>query len=328
MSETPTTITAIAPWFGGKRNLAPTIVQELGQHTAYWEIFCGGMAVLLSKPPCSMETVNDLHQELTNLASVIQGQKTGPLFYRWLRRVWMTEDQFNESDKIVRDGEKLPPMDTACLDRAFHYFIASWLGRNGCSGTPASTKGTFCVRYTANGGAPAKRLNSVIETIPAWRRRLRNVTILNRDGFDLLTRIEDAPGTAIYCDGPYLKKGARYLHDDDSRPSCTEDEWRNAVAWARKHHDDSITIERIAWHKLLADRNSRFTKARVVVSYYDHPLLTELYPLARWTHRKIEVSKAMAHQGARGKNETKATEVLLLNGPSYVEGEGLLGGGQ
>lgn len=27
---TPPTITAIAPWFGGKRNLAPAIVEELG----------------------------------------------------------------------------------------------------------------------------------------------------------------------------------------------------------------------------------------------------------------------------------------------------------
>lgn len=30
-------IKAIAPWFGGKRNLAPQIVRLLGRHRAYWE---------------------------------------------------------------------------------------------------------------------------------------------------------------------------------------------------------------------------------------------------------------------------------------------------
>lgn len=43
-------ITAIAPWFGSKRTLAPRIVAELGSHRAYWEPFCGSMAVLLAKP--------------------------------------------------------------------------------------------------------------------------------------------------------------------------------------------------------------------------------------------------------------------------------------
>lgn len=34
-------ITAIAPWFGSKRTLAPRIVAELGKHTSYFEPFCG-----------------------------------------------------------------------------------------------------------------------------------------------------------------------------------------------------------------------------------------------------------------------------------------------
>ncbi len=50
-------ITAIAPWFGSKRTLAPEIVRRLGLHRAYCEPFCGSMAVLLAKPPCSFELV-------------------------------------------------------------------------------------------------------------------------------------------------------------------------------------------------------------------------------------------------------------------------------
>ena len=37
-------IRALAPWFGGKRTLAPAIVQQLGKHTQYFEPFCGSMA--------------------------------------------------------------------------------------------------------------------------------------------------------------------------------------------------------------------------------------------------------------------------------------------
>jgi hypothetical protein len=43
-------IKALAPWFGGKRNLAPLIVAELGEHRCYWEPFCGSMAGL---PSCT-----------------------------------------------------------------------------------------------------------------------------------------------------------------------------------------------------------------------------------------------------------------------------------
>lgn len=40
-------IGAVAPWFGGKRTLAPRIVEALGPHKAYVEPFCGSCAVLL-----------------------------------------------------------------------------------------------------------------------------------------------------------------------------------------------------------------------------------------------------------------------------------------
>jgi DNA adenine methylase len=293
-------IKAIAPWFGAKRNLAAEIVAELGEHRVYWEPFCGSMAVLLEKAPCVMETVNDLHGDLTNLARVIQDQAEGPRLYRRLRRMFMAEPLFDDSAEIVRSedvGQEIDP------DRAFHYFVVSWLGRNGVAGT-GSYNAQFCVRYTANGGHAAKRWDSAIESIPAWHRRLKNVTILRRDAFELLPRIDDRPGTAIYVDPPYIVKGATYLHD---------------FGMATKRGQD--TEAAIQKHRELADALCRFRHTRIVVSYYEHPLLAELYP-ASWTRRQIIVSKALAHQGRRGANDTKATEVLLINGPSFVETSG------
>jgi DNA adenine methylase len=276
-------IAALAPWFGGKRTLAPVIVEELGPHRAYWEPFCGSMAVLMGKPSSSMETVNDLHGDLINLARVIQATATGSELYRRLRRAWMDEATYDTAQTVIRTSFE---SETPDVDRAFNYFVASWLGRNGTSGINGVGK-AFCVRYTKNGGHAATRFASCIESIPAWRRRMRGVTILRRDGIELIERIEDAANVAIYADPPYLVKGAKYQHDFD---------------WLA--------------HRRLATALKRFTKTRVVVSYYDHPDLAALYP--GWTVRRCTIAKAMAHQGARGENTATAPEVLLINGPSLA----------
>ena len=270
-------LTALAPWFGAKRNLASQIIAELDRHTAYWEPFCGSMAVLLAKPPCAMETVNDLHGDLINLARVIQAPQDGPTLYRRLRRTLMVEQIHRQA------RQRMSAPFSEGWERAYWYFIDSWLGRNGVSGTSSYNNG-FCVRFTRGGGHAARRFASAIDSIPAWRRRLRQVTILQLDAFDLLRRIADEAGTAIYVDPPYLVKGARYVHDFEP--------------------DD---------HRRLAEALARFRNTRVVVSYYDHAALAELYP--GWSRRTIEVSKALAHAGRRGTNDTRATEVLLSNGP-------------
>ncbi len=291
-------ITALAPWFGSKRNLSGAILEELGEHRVYWEPMCGSMAVLLSKSPCVMETANDMHGDLVNLARVVACPARGPQLFERLSRTLMAEPLFAESAAVINSADTVDDVDP---DRAFHYFVVAWLGRNGVAGT-SSYNHHFCVRYTANGGHAAKRWRSAIDSMPAWHDRLRNVTILRRDAFELLPRIEDKAGTAIYVDPPYFTKGSYYLHDFGMVSKASQD---GQKAKAR--------------HEQLAEELRRFKKARVVLSYYDHPLLDELYP--SFGKRRIEVSKALAHQGRRGSNDTKAVEVLLTNGPSYVAAE-------
>jgi len=269
-------IKALAPWFGGKRNLAPRIVELLGSHSVYWDPFCGSMAVLMVKPSCRMETVNDLHQDLWNMACVIQDRFSCLQLYKRLHRILMHEELMAEA----RDKTKEPYKPG--VDRAFWYFINSWIGRNGIAGTQDHNQ-HFCRRFTAKGGSPSVRLNSAITSIPAWRRRLKRVCILNTDAFEILERINDTKDAAIYVDPPYFEKGSKYKHDFEPQD-----------------------------HDRLAKLLHRFKLARIVLSYYDHPRLKELY--ADWHREEIVISKALAHQGTRGKNKTKATEVLLVNG--------------
>jgi DNA adenine methylase len=274
-------VKAIAPWFGGKRNLACRIIELLGPHSCYWEPFCGSMAVLMAKEPVHMETVNDLHGDLINLAKVIQYKPAALDLYERLNRTLMCEQLHREAAERYRDRGHFHPAGEPDIDRAYDYFLCSWIGRNGVSGTQSYNQG-FCIRYTTGGGHAAKRWTSAIESIPAWHDRLMNVTILHRDAFELLEKIRDEKGTSIYIDPPYLVKGAKYIHDF----TC----------------DD---------HVRLAETLSRFLQARIVVSYYDDPRLQDHYP--GWAKHCIDVPKSTAHQNKRGANKARATEVLLVN---------------
>ncbi len=273
-------ISAIMPWGGSKRTLASRIVEQLGEHRCYWEPFCGSMAVLFEKEPATMETVNDLHGDLINFARHVQNPATWPKLHERLRRTYTAKELWSDSATIIRDTPFV-----ATLERAYHYFVFSWLGRNGSAGTDAGQN--FCVRYTSGGGSPGTRFMGAVDAIPEWHERLRPVIILSEDAFSLLERIEDRAGTVLYVDPPYIKKGFKYIHDFAAGD-----------------------------HAKLAKALSRFRETRVVVSYYDHPDLRMLYP--QWTKISLDVGKAMVSAGRRDQgNAVKAPEVLLLNGPVF-----------
>lgn len=275
-------IKAIAPWFGGKRSIASMIVELIGDHKEYWEPFCGSMAVLFAKPICTMETVNDRHGDLINLARVIQDKQLGEKLYDKLMRTLCAERFFREAKERWISGETKP--GKVDIDRAYDYFVASWMGLNGVSGTDRSNY-QFAVRWCGSGGHGAKRWKSVVDSMPAWHQRLRNVLIIERDAFKVIPNIKDTDSTVIYCDPPYIEKSDKYIHD---------------------FSDDD--------HKRLATALSRFKKSRIIVSYYDHPKLEGLYP--DWIKIKIKKSRQSLRNATRGKKKkpvAKRIEVLLTN---------------
>lgn len=290
-------ITAIAPWFGSKRTLAKTIIEELRPHRSYWEPFCGSCAVLLAKLPSSQETVNDLHSDLINLAMVLSSDHAAPLYERLRRTLY--DDAFFASIKANWESDTTPPatpweVEERHVERAYLYMVMSWMGRNGAAGTQRCNY-QMAIRWTPNGGSGPTRWRNAIESIPDWHERLRNVCILHRDAFDVLGKIDDAPGTAIYVDPPYIKSsrakgGTQYAHEFDS-----------------------------GHHARLAAALQRFQQARVVVSYYDSPELDQLYQ--GWTKRNCYMNKNLHVQNRRGAEPTTAPEILLINGPSNAKEE-------
>lgn len=275
-------VSALEPWAGSKRTLAPLIVETLGEHGAYFEPFCGSMSVLLAKPRCTMETVNDLHGDLINIARVIQHPKLGPKLYRHLRRTLFCQEFFNDVVGQFRaEGLRFDVPPELDWERAARFAIFSWFGRNGTIGTDAGNN--FCVRYTSNGGQPATRWRNWVGSIPWFHRRLQGVIILRECGFEMLERIEDKPGTVVYEDPPYIQKTFRYEYDFADGD-----------------------------HERLAELNKRFKHTKVVLSYYDHPDLERLYP--SWEKINCAITKGLVSAGMRGKEgPVKAPEVLLVN---------------
>lgn len=283
-------ITALAPWMGSKRQLAPRIVEALGDHNAYFEPFCGSCAVLFAKPAVKHEVVNDLNRDLSNVSAVLQSR---PLASDLLGRLHFTiasEELYRESRSAV-----LEPYAGRLgnVERAYHALVTWWLGRNGMAGTRKS-RTSFSARFTKRGGSGGVRFRSMIQSVPMWVRRLEKVDVLNRDAFEVIEKIADEAKTAIYCDPPYIEKSAEYEHDFEG-----------------------------ADHERLAELLSRFRKTRVVVSYYPDPRLDTLYPSERWQRQEIIVTKNIRNTNTRGSFGRKATEVLLINQPTS-QNQGLL----
>jgi DNA adenine methylase len=312
LEETDMKINALVPWFGGKRTLAPLIVRELGPHRQYFEPFCGSMAVLLAKPHCANEVVNDLHGDLINLARVVACEPAAIQLYRRLVRAPLSEGLLHEAATNLADttslslvSEPSAPTDPRTVDRAYWYFLASWMGRNGLAGL-SRLEYQIAVRWTDNGGSPTVRWRNAVESIPAWHRRLLYVTILQRDAFQILDRFDDVPDTAIYVDSPYHEEArggmgsasGRYLHDFEHRTSLFGP-------------DD---------HTRLRDALAAYSQARIVVSHYDCPAVQALYQ--GWTIVPCHRQKHLHAQGGRGGRKSEAPEVLIINGPSYTAHDG------
>lgn len=307
MSTTATPkIGALAPWFGGKRTLAPDIVQQLGKHTQYFEPFAGGLSIIFAKPPSQKETVNDLHGDIINLARVIQHPDLAEALYDRLVRVVVCESILHDA-RTYLEQTHVPLDGDVCMVRAYWYFLACWMGRNGTAGTERVDY-QIAVRWTKSGGSPTVRFRNAVESLPAWHLRLQNVVILRRDAFDIIDRFEDDAATAIYADPPYAAEtrsnvsseagskgggGGRYLHEF-------------------KHGDGLFAGDD---HARLAAVLRAYKRARIVVSAYDCPRYRELYD--GWTFIDKTRQKHLHAQNGRGARPKDAPEVLIVNGPEF-----------
>ena len=72
MSEKKTTTKTPLSYYGGKQKLVSKILPIIPDHNLYCEPFVGGGAVFWTKPPSSVEVINDTNRELINFYEVCQ----------------------------------------------------------------------------------------------------------------------------------------------------------------------------------------------------------------------------------------------------------------
>lgn len=314
-------IKSIAPWFGGKRTMAQDIIEQLGPHTQYFEPFSGSYAVILAKKPSQKETICDLHGDATNLGRVIQNESIATRLYERASRTQFAEGILKDARDVLSEKFDFENRDPdRMLDRAYWFFIASWMGMNGCAGTKRVDY-SLATRYTKGGGSPSVRWHNAIDSMPAWCKRLAKVVILNRDSFDVMNKFEDCRETVIYCDPPYFKdtrsgykKGAgEYLHEFnhglDHRFLSRGSEPDLCEICGKKEADHKSD------HIRLVDQLNLYKAARIVVSYYDHPWIRELYQ--GWTIIEKTMVKQLHATAGHGAPKSEAPEILLINGPAF-----------
>lgn len=265
--------TALAPWFGSNRTLAHHVGAMLAGCEWVGVGFAGGMSELKHITARTV-VVNDLHRHVINLAYTV-GQ-AGAELAAYLDALPFHPDTLvraQERCELIEAGERVGPEQT--FEWAAAYFVSAWMSRNGTAGTDREFKAGLSIRWDAGGGDSATRVRAAIDGLAEWQGVMRRCTFTILDVFAFLDQFKDRPKHGLYLDPPFPGPGDKYRH------KFTEANQRE-----------------------LARRLAAVERGRVVVRFYRHPLIEELYPAELWEWLDL----------AGGKTQTNAAapEVLIV----------------
>jgi DNA adenine methylase len=159
------------------------------------------------------------------------------------------------------------------FERAVRFF---YLNRSGISGGNNENRARTGWRHSVSASQnPARGYHGAIAAIESFAERMKNVMIEKQDFREIITKY-DSPDTLFYVDPPYIGREKYY-----------------AGGFTEQDHRDLA--------KLLSG-----IQGKVIVSYYEDPLLLDIYP--NW-HRTT--FQTMKQAGIR--NSVESEELLLMN---------------
>jgi DNA adenine methylase len=205
--DTPPTARPVAPWLGGKRNLARRLVARIAEipHTTYAEPFVGMGGVFLrrtSRPRA--EFINDRGRDVYNLFRVLQEHYVA--FLDLLRFQITTQANF---ERLVATD----PATLTDLQRAARFLYLQRLAFGGkISGR----------NFGISTDRPARfNLTTLEPDLEALHARLAGVTVTCLDFAEFIRRV-DGEGTLFYLDPPYWGCEGDYGRDLFSRERFEE----------------------------------------------------------------------------------------------------------
>ncbi len=272
--ETPALASPIS-WVGGKHVAARRIIAAfppIQSYGTYVDVFGGAAHVLVAKPPCHhLEVYNDVHGDLVNFWMMARDQPEA------LQARLETLPFSRHLHALYRSSlQEETVLDD--LERAARWF---YVMRSTFGGGPDFSKGWgYSVQ---EGNHRARTLRSATALLTAMAARFRLVQIECQD-FAALIPTYQTRRTLLYCDPPYI--GCEDYYNVGETPVFTTDD-----------------------HARLAELLNE-TPALVALSYYEHPLLEELYPAPKWRRMTWTQTKAIERTRA---TRQYAHEVLLMN---------------
>ena len=178
-------------WYGGKFSHLDWLLPLLPACHHYCEPFAGSGAVLLNRPPSSVETYNDIDGEVVNFFRVLRDSHE-----ELVRLIALTPFSREEYYLAVepREGE------TSIVERARHFYIKARQTRTGLAQTASLGRWANCKDTSRAGmsGVVSRWLGGV-DALDDIAQRLLRVQIENRPAIDVL-KLYDSPGTLFYCD--------------------------------------------------------------------------------------------------------------------------------
>ncbi|WP_221029904.1 DNA adenine methylase [Actomonas aquatica] len=171
-------------WPGGKGRLLKHILPHVPDHLVYVEVFGGGLAVFLGKPPSDVEVINDINGDLVS-------------FYRCCK--YHLDPLLDELDLVTNSRQEMEDFlrqpGLTEIQRAARWFIRNKISFGGMGET-------FAVSRVRPLGSRVNRLTA----IRSLNRRLDRTTIENVS-WEKCLDLYDHPKGFFFLDPPYLDSG-------------------------------------------------------------------------------------------------------------------------
>ncbi len=189
---------SLITFMGGKQRLVKHLLPLIPTHEVYCEVFGGGAALLLNKPPSPTEVYNDIDGNLINLFEVVRDQPED--FAKHCHGLYYSRQLYEEWRKPILGRDGILPNDR--VERAARYF---YVIRSAFFGQP--TKGW---RFALGRSNEAERIRNIAGQVNTIATRLSRIYIEHLD-FRRCIRNWDSPDTFFFLDPPYPNT-VPYLH--------------------------------------------------------------------------------------------------------------------
>lgn len=179
-------------YYGGKTRLAKKIAALLPAHDHYVEPFAGSLAVLLTKKPSRMETVNDLDNLLMTFWRVLR-EKPEQL----ARACALTPH--SRGEYLAARAADLTVLDDVEVARLVWVQISQ-----GRSGTLRKTGWRHYIDPSGCSAGMPQYIEAYVDRMTEASARLHHVSLECRPGIEVVEKYGRIPRCCLYVDPPYL----------------------------------------------------------------------------------------------------------------------------